>query len=140
MLTAARLSKCVQTDANGKRHKLHAIYTSPNGRFCDSQGRVQPVKVRRVYMLAGLIPPSGDSAEALLECIQTNVILLNAFLDAAAGGPMASRSMQRSAQPQPLRSPGRAKASIKTAKPVSGKSASQVSRKGASGEGKDQKP
>lgn len=57
---------------------LEKSFTKANGRFCDAQGFLDPVKVRKVYMVAGLIAPPKDAD--LGDSIQKHKDLLNAFV------------------------------------------------------------
>lgn len=73
------LARLSWRDARGKAHKLVPAFTTAGGRFCDASGTLSAVKVRHVYMMAGIIPPESDAADVLLESIRANIVLLNAY-------------------------------------------------------------
>lgn len=80
MHDATKLKKltCI---SNGQKHVLNARYSKHGGLFCDLRGSLDPVKIRRVYMMGGLIPPQSDNAEELFLNIQNNIVLLNEYLN-----------------------------------------------------------
>ena len=80
---------------------LFEQYSRPNGRFCDTEGTLDPIKVRHVYMLAGMIPPKEDSE--ILEAISKDVSLLNAFLEHS--GSRDTRKPEKKTKPLAMRSP-----------------------------------
>ena len=90
-LDSYMLSQIQYRDKNGTAHKLHYEFWRPNGRFCDTLGKISPTKVRHTYMLAGLLSPESDDPKVLLRSIYQNIILLNAFLT-----PYATTSFQSS--------------------------------------------
>jgi hypothetical protein len=79
MLDSHRLSKIVYIDSKGASHSLSGEFTKKNGLFCDAAGYVNGPKIRRLYMMAGLISPPDDNAETLLQSIKSNTMLLNEF-------------------------------------------------------------
>jgi hypothetical protein len=91
-LDSYMLSQIQYQDKNGTAHKLHYDFWKPNGRFCDTLGKISPTKVRHTYMLAGLLSPESDDPRTLLRSIYQNIILLNAFLSPYA---TSSPSIQR---------------------------------------------
>jgi hypothetical protein len=79
-LDSYTLSQIQYRDKNGTAHKLNYEFWKPNGRFCDSLGKISPTKVRHTYMLAGLLSPESDDPRTLLRSIYQNMVLLNAYL------------------------------------------------------------
>ena len=75
----ASLTQFVALDRQGRKVKLHRSFLGRNGRLTDEEGRLSSIKVRRVYMLAGLLPPPTD--EDLEASVKSHVVLLNAFLE-----------------------------------------------------------
>ena len=81
MLDSTRLAKITVTDKTGKRHKLHKEFSKVGGILCDNMGYIAPHKVRQLYMMAGILSPSNDSAEIIMESVIKNVLLLNAYFE-----------------------------------------------------------
>lgn len=87
MLDTNRLTKIVYIDSKGQTHKLNGEFTKKDGLFCDSTGYVNGPKIRRLYMMAGIISPPDDNAETLMHSIKSNVMLLNEFYTLHYGVP-----------------------------------------------------
>lgn len=79
MLDTHRLARIVYTDSKGQAHKLNEEFSKKDGPFCDANGFVSGPKIRRLYMMAGLISPADDNAETLFHSISSNTMLLNEF-------------------------------------------------------------
>jgi hypothetical protein len=79
MLDTHRLSKIVYIDSKGNSHGLHPEYTKKNGLLCDEQGYVNGPKIRRLYMMAGIISPRDDNSETLMHSVKSNILFLNEY-------------------------------------------------------------
>jgi hypothetical protein len=79
MLDTHRLAKLVYVDSKNVQHFLSPDYSKKAGLLCDENGYVNGPKIRRLYMMAGLISPADDNSETLIQSIKSNIMLLNEF-------------------------------------------------------------
>jgi len=93
MTDVNRLKQLQYRDSRGRIHKLNDEYMKSPGIFCNPSGKIDPIRVRYIFILAGILPPQDDTRDSYFDSIERNIHLLNSYLMHAlvsnVGGPQS---------------------------------------------------